>query len=273
MTTRQLKFANIFIWGGVLLLVVGMGLSYRTFYPYFATLLETDRIPTAPPLEEAVIAESEETAELLPFEGEAEEYRRLDAALQPEPDTPTDLVLPSTPVATPTVVTTPEVTPESSPAPGPQGALPVLIQIPTIDLEAPVISIGWAREGSASVWQVPDWRAAGWHRTSAPLGLVGNTVLNGHNTTRGEVFRDLYKMEEGDQIFVRGEDGETYAYSVDAIYILQEAGQPLEVRLENARYIQKTVDERLTLVTCHPYGSTRHRLIVIARPVVAQLPE
>ncbi len=42
--------------------------------------------------------------------------------------------------------------------------------------------------------------------------------------------------------------------------------QPLEVRQANARYIQPTDDERVTLVTCHPYGSTRFRLIVIARP-------
>ena len=46
-----------------------------------------------------------------------------------------------------------------------------------------------------------------------------------------------------------------------------DAGLPLEVRVKNASYIQPTRDERLTLVTCHPYGSLRNRLIVIARPV------
>jgi sortase (surface protein transpeptidase) len=48
--------------------------------------------------------------------------------------------------------------------------------------------------------------------------------------------------------------------------ILPEAGQPLEVRVENAKYILPTEDERVTLVTCHPYGSLRNRLIVIAYP-------
>jgi sortase A len=105
--------------------------------------------------------------------------------------------------------------------------------------------------------------AAGWHETSAPLGVPGNTVLNGHNTTNGEVFRDLYTLEAGDTI--TSYSGDTpYAYSVTAVLILPEAGQPLEVRAENARYILPSDDERLTLVTCHPYGSLRYRLIVIA---------
>jgi len=107
--------------------------------------------------------------------------------------------------------------------------------------------------------------AAGWHETSAPLGVPGNTVLNGHNTTHGEIFRDLYTLEVGDAIIVYSGDT-LYAYAVTEILILPEGGQPLEVRIENARYILPTDDERLTLVTCHPYGSLRYRLIVIAHP-------
>jgi sortase A len=107
--------------------------------------------------------------------------------------------------------------------------------------------------------------AAGWHETSAPLGAPGNTILNGHNTTNGEVFRDLYTLEAGDTITVYAGDA-PYTYTVTEILILPEGGQPMEVRLENARYILPTDDERLTLVTCHPYGSLRNRLILIAHP-------
>jgi len=107
--------------------------------------------------------------------------------------------------------------------------------------------------------------AAGWHETSAPPGVGGNTVLNGHNTTYGEVFRDLYTLEVGDAITVYSGDT-PHEYTVAEVLILPEAGQPLEVRIGNARYILPTDDERLTLVTCHPYGSLRYRLIVIARP-------
>jgi len=117
-----------------------------------------------------------------------------------------------------------------------------------------------------AAWEVPDVYAAGWHETSAPLGVLGNTVLNGHNTTNGEIFRDLYTMEVGDTITVYAGDA-PYTYTLAEMLILPEGGQPMEVRLENARYILPTDDERLTLVTCHPYGSLRNRLIVIARPI------
>ena len=124
----------------------------------------------------------------------------------------------------------------------------------------------WRANGQTqAAWAVPAMYAAGWHETSAPLGVPGNTVLNGHNTTNGEVFRDLYTLEAGDTI--TSYSGDTpYTYAVTSVLILPEAGQPLEVRVENARYILPTDDERLTLVTCHPYGSLRYRLIVIAHP-------
>ena len=145
------------------------------------------------------------------------------------------------------------------------------LSIPGIDLEAPVVAIGWTMTTvsgqSQAIWDVPDERRIGWHNTSAPLGVPGNTVLNGHNTSGGEVFRDLYKVEIGAQISVRGADGEVYVYRVEQKYILREAGQPLPVRLENARYIQEMQDERVTLVTCHPYGSLANRLVLIAFPV------
>jgi LPXTG-site transpeptidase (sortase) family protein len=274
MTIKQLKIANVLIWVGVALFVLGMVLSYPTFAPYFQTLARTDDLITAPPLDpELSQLDGTPEANLLPFEGEEESYSRLGAALEPDPDTP---VLPTvTPLPTPTVVpeptlvSSPEATASPTPIPTPSGTRPKEISIPAIDLDAPVVPIGWKVVGSGAdaqaQWLVPDWKAVGWHNTSALLGVPGNTVLNGHNTTHGEVFRDLYKLEPEAHIVVRGENGQSHVYKVENIYILEEAGQPLEVRLENARYILPTTDERLTLITCHPYASTRYRLIVIAK--------
>jgi LPXTG-site transpeptidase (sortase) family protein len=114
-------------------------------------------------------------------------------------------------------------------------------------------------------WDVPEEYAAGWHDTSTRLGEPGNTVINGHNTHHGEVFRDLYRLQAGDEIVVYADDI-SRTYQVSQTLILPETGQPLEVRLENARYAMAMDEECLTLVTCHPYGSLRNRLIVIARP-------
>jgi sortase A len=165
----------------------------------------------------------------------------------------------------PTRVQTPTLTATVTALP----AIPDRIVISDIDLDAPVVPVSWAMVEVGGrelpMWNLPEIRAAGWHESSAPLGVPGNTVLNGHNTAHGEVFRDLYTLEVGDKVIVYSSEM-TYTYTITETLILPEAGQPMEVRIENARYIQPTEDERLTLVTCHPYGSLRNRLIVIAQP-------
>ncbi len=165
---------------------------------------------------------------------------------------------------------------EPTPDPGPlvpvPPALPTRLIIPAISVDAPIVPIAaqLVRVGGASLASpgVPGFYAAGWYENSAPLGVAGNTVLNGHNTGNGEVFRDLYTLERGDEIVVYSGDV-PYAYPVSDVLVLREAGQSLEVRRGNARYIEPADDERLTRVTCHPDGSLRYRLIVIAWPVVS----
>jgi len=156
------------------------------------------------------------------------------------------------------------------PSPTPAGRSPTTITIPAIGLEAPVVVTTWETVNvggvEQAVWTVPAMRAAGWHQGSAPLGVPGNTVINGHNAGNGEVFRDLYRLEPGARVILAAGDI-SFSYEVSEVLLLPEMGQPLEVRQANARYIQPTDDERVTLVTCHPYGSLQNRLIVIARPV------
>ncbi len=289
MRARQLKLVNLLIWSGVLLLLLGIQLNLSYFAPYINSVIHTAEIPTAPPMTVARAESEQDAVVLLPFEdspgtgGKSVQVNAptVVATWTPTP-MPTPVVLPtSTPLPprptltavlpTPTLVppTATPVPPMSTPSR--QGTLPTRIRIVDINLDAPVVPIGWEVtrvDGiDQAMWQVPDWHAAGWHNTSAKIGVPGNTVLNGHNTTRGEVFRDIYTLEPGALIEVDGADGALYTYRVHDVYILPEAGQPIEVRMQNALYIQPTEDERLTLVTCHPYGSLRNRLIVIAYPV------
>lgn len=150
------------------------------------------------------------------------------------------------------------------------GEVPDRIEIAAIELEASVIPIGYEKlqfEGEVyDQWLAPDYRAVGWHETSAGLGAPGNTVLNGHHNIYGEVFRDLYRVQVGDEIAVfSGEDIFTYVVVYTAV--LPERNQPLEVRLANAEWIQQTEDERITIITCWPYESNTHRVVVVAVPV------
>ena len=132
------------------------------------------------------------------------------------------------------------------------------------------MEIGWKvvqRNGDLySQWQVPD-DAVGFHKGSAYPGNAGNTVLSGHHNVGAEVFRDLHLVEPGDDIYLYV-GAQSYHYVVQAKYRFREKGVPPEVQQDNARWIQHTADERLTLVTCWPYhypGNT-HRIVVVAKP-------
>ena len=162
-------------------------------------------------------------------------------------------------------VTTP---PAAASTPSAAGAAPTRIVIQAIQLDVPVETVGWHVERGASVWDVPNRRAAGWLKTSAPAGQPGNTVLDGHHNIKGEVFRYLVSLKPGDAIDLYAGE-KVYHYAVTEKHILPDRDQPLQVRIANAQWIQPTADERLTLVTCWPYTNNTHRLIIVARPVLS----
>lgn len=119
-------------------------------------------------------------------------------------------------------------------------------------------------------WQVPDAYTVGWHDTSAGVGEVGNTVLNGHHNRFGRVFMRLIRVQPGDEVeLVDDATGAVHRYIVVRTMVLPEEGQPVAQRLENARWILPTPDERVTLVSCWPYDGNSHRLIVVALPASA----
>ena len=167
---------------------------------------------------------------------------------------------------------TPQAQPQDAEPTADPGEVPERLVIPSITLDTNVIPIGFEKlqfEGEIyDQWLAPDYRAAGWHETSVGLGVPGNTVLNGHHNIKGEVFRDVYRVQFGDELFLYSGSVE-FDYVVVYTAILEERNQPLEVRLANAEWIKATEDERITLITCWPYESNTHRVVVVAVPVRA----
>lgn len=149
--------------------------------------------------------------------------------------------------------------------------IPTKINISSINLEAPVVSADFHQqqlEGDYfGSWEAPEWFAAGWHPDSALLGDPGNTVINGHHNSNGMVFQDLVDVKVGDIIHVYAGD-EEFKFVVSNRMILQELFVHVETRLENARWLAKSEDMRLTLVTCWPAESNTHRLILVAVPII-----
>ncbi|MCB9177184.1 MAG: sortase [Caldilineae bacterium] len=181
----------------------------------------------------------------------AESPGPLDPALGPTPDPLRD----------------PAAQPIASPTPAPK---PERIEIPAVGIDTPVVEVGWeARvvngEQQGNVWQTADY-AAGLHRGSAGIGEPGNTVISGHNNIAGSVFAELHAVEEGDLVYLSSGE-RRLPYRVETKLVLWEEGASPERRRVNARWIEATPDERLTLISCYPPWGNTHRVIVVARPL------
>lgn len=246
---KRSRIADVITWSGLVLILLGVLLAVPDLAPFVMSRVRPSTASEPPPLAPTTEPTPGPTVTATP-------HFLMPAFGLSSEETPGAIPTPDVELPTPTPI--------------PTGYTPTRIVIPTISLDASVKMIGWelveSNGTTQAIWQVPAERVAGWHQGSAPLGLPGNTVLNGHNTGNGEVFRDLYQLEPGD-LFTIYADQTPFEYEIAEKLFLPEAGEPLEVRMANARYIQTTDDERVTLVTCHPYNSLRYRLVIIARPV------
>jgi sortase A len=97
-------------------------------------------------------------------------------------------------------------------------------------------------------------KGVGWWPGTAMPGQVGNVVLGGHRVSKKKPFRNLDQLQPGDEIFLSSADGD-FVYVVDRTFIVQ----PTDVWI-----IDQTTDATLTLFACHPPGSTRERIVVVA---------
>lgn len=195
---------------------------------------------------------------------------------QPGPPAGEDPLPPETPSGpTPTLhIARPSAT--DTPTPEPAGGFSGLpdwanerywLSIPRIGLEAPVLAFAPRVRDVDGVpverLPVPNFYAVGWDETSAEPGFAGNTIMAGHDNLFGAVFGGLTELQVGDEIAVWSEYG-VFSYRVQQTLLLEEEGQPLEVRLQNAQWLNDTPDDRLTLITCWPRESYTHRLIIVA---------
>lgn len=132
-------------------------------------------------------------------------------------------------------------------APDPTDQRPKHLSMPTINVTSPVQEV--FVENNA--WQVAHY-AVGYHHGTALPGEVGNTVMAGHAGLYGSVFRDLDKLQGGDDIFV--DAGEwRYHYQVRE----RQRVWPTQVAV-----MAPTPTPVLTLITCTDWDT--RRLVVIA---------
>ncbi len=132
-----------------------------------------------------------------------------------------------------------------APTPGPQQA--IQIDIPAINVHNwPIVQgDGWEQLK----------KGVGQHIGSANPGENGNVVLAGHDDVFGEVFRDLDKLQPGDQVIL-------YTMQQQFIYIVTETRivEPSQVDVMNP-----TSDPTVTLISCYPYMVDNKRIVVFAK--------
>ncbi|WP_409252972.1 class F sortase [Bacillus sp. SCS-153A] len=94
------------------------------------------------------------------------------------------------------------------------GIVPVELEIPSIGVSAEVESVGLKENGEMDVTE--SFEKTGWYEKGYHPGEPGSAVIGGHVDSRDgpAVFYDLNKLALGDEIIVKGENGEEKVFVV-----------------------------------------------------------
>ena len=123
-------------------------------------------------------------------------------------------------------------------------ARPVRVQIPSIGVDAPLISLGLDSTGAL---EVPDrFDLAGWWAGGARPGERGPAVIVGHvdSRTGPAVFFRLRDLRRGDAVVVRRHDGTSVRF------IVRSSERYAKDRFPTARVYGATRAPELRLITC-----------------------
>lgn len=123
---------------------------------------------------------------------------------------------------------------------------PVRIEIPVLDVNAPVMQLGQNSDGSVQVPPLSNHNLAGWYDRTVMPGQNGTSVILGHvdNYTGISVFFYIKNLQPGDLIKVVRADGTTATFSVDGAQKVAKATFPSSAIYGNTRYPE------LRLITC-----------------------
>jgi sortase A len=132
------------------------------------------------------------------------------------------------------------------PAPTPGHEQAVRIQIPAIEVDAPIVQgDGWEQLK----------KGVGQHVNSANPGESDNIVLSAHNDIFGEIFRDLDRLKPGDEI-VLYTNQRSYTYIVTDTQVVEPT--QVEVMASTSRPV-------VTLISCYPYLVDDQRIVIRGR--------
>jgi LPXTG-site transpeptidase (sortase) family protein len=139
--------------------------------------------------------------------------------------------------------------------------VPERLAIPRLDVDAEVLALGTAADGSQEVPTRLD--ATAWWSDGGKPGGSGNTVIVGHTSSKSAgVFDELGALRRGDRVTVRARHG-----SVD--YVVTKTS---EVRVEKFPTVSESIYSEtgpsgLVLMTCGDWNGRDYDTTVIVRAV------
>ncbi|MFC5822742.1 class F sortase [Nonomuraea insulae] len=142
--------------------------------------------------------------------------------------------------------------PQITPAPPMLPSTPVKIVIKRLGINAPIKSVGLAKDGSIEVPPSNNANLAGWYRNMSTPGEVGPAVILGHKdtATRAAVFARLPEIKNGDTIEVKRQDKTTAVFTVGGVEQASKKTFPTQ------RVYGAQDNAQLHLITC---GGTYNR--------------
>ncbi|MFC8915668.1 class F sortase [Streptomyces sp. NPDC047821] len=105
---------------------------------------------------------------------------------------------------------------------------PVRVRIPEIGVDAPVMRLGLAPDGSLEVPPSGNPDIAGWYKDGTPPGAKGTAIVVGHvdNADGPAVFYALGALKKGHRVEVDRRDGRTAVFTIDAIEVYENEDFP-----------------------------------------------
>ncbi|MEV4171900.1 MULTISPECIES: class F sortase [unclassified Nonomuraea] len=136
--------------------------------------------------------------------------------------------------------------PQITPAPPMLPSTPVRIVIKRLGINAPIKSVGLAKDGTIQVPPANDPNLVGWYRNMSTPGEVGPAVLLGHKDTRtrSAVFSRLPEIRNGDTIEVKRQDKTTAVFTVGGVEQANKKTFPTQ------RVYGTQENAQLHLITC-----------------------
>ena len=141
--------------------------------------------------------------------------------------------------------------PKPKPEPNPkrivvdqQAAIPVEVEVPAVDISAPVVPLGLTDGGALEVPK--DFSTAGWRASGPEPGERGAAVITAHIDSKEgpAAFYTLADASPGDEVYVHRKDAST------ATFVIDRLGQYPKDDFPTHQVYDETPEPTLRLITC-----------------------